>query len=393
MPLDFAKSARSTIGIEWELQLIDKDSNDLRQAAEHIINECGGHPHIHAEMLLNTVEVTSGVHTNVSGCVEDLIEAVGVVRAHTENLRIDVATAGSHPFANPAYQRVTDSERYAELVNRTQYWGRQMLLYGTHVHVGIEDRRKVLPILRALLTRAFHLQALSSSSPYWASRNTNYASNRAMVFQQLPTSGTPRQFDSWADLEHYHDDMLKTGVIEKFNEIRWDIRPSPKWGTLEVRVCDANTNLQELRAVSSLIHCLVEYFSTQLDQGRELPVHSDWFVAENKWRAARYGMDAILITDNDGEEELVSDTVREMVTELEPIAARLDCLDDLAHVLTIVDEGAAYQRLQAVAAKHNGSLDAVVEHMRAEMRADKPLPPDAIDRIQSADSAHEERQR
>ncbi len=87
MPLDFAKSARSTIGIEWELQLIDKDSNDLRQAAEHIINECGGHPHIHAEMLLNTVEVTSGVHTNVSGCVEDLIEAVGVVRAHTENLR------------------------------------------------------------------------------------------------------------------------------------------------------------------------------------------------------------------------------------------------------------------------------------------------------------------
>ena len=166
--MDFAKSAQSTIGIEWELQLVDQDSNDLRQAAEFVIDQLKGKPFIQKEMLLNTVENTSGVHHTVDGCLRDIRQGAESVRETTDPLRIDIATAGSHPFANPAYQRVTNNERYAELVNRTQYWGRQMLLFGTHVHVGIDRRDKVLPILKAMLTRAYHIQALSASSPFWA---------------------------------------------------------------------------------------------------------------------------------------------------------------------------------------------------------------------------------
>lgn len=372
--MDFAKSEQSTVGIEWELQLIDQDSNDLRQAAAYVMEQLKDQKFIQAEMLLNTVEVTSGVHHTIAGCIEDIRVGAEAVREVTDPLRIDIASAGSHPFANPAYQRVTDSDRYAELVNRTQYWGRQMLLFGTHVHVGIDRREKVLPIIRAMLTRGFHIQALSSSSPYWAGEHTQYASNRAMVFQQLPTSGTPRQFEQWHELEQYTSDLKKTGVIEHFNEVRWDIRPSPGWGTIETRVCDANTNIYELQAIAALIHCMVDHFSTEWDEGRELPWIPDWYVAENKWRASRYGMDAILIVDRDGNEEHVLDTVKRMVRRLEPTAEKLGCLEELSGINDILEIGAAYQRFIEVAKRNDGSLDAVVEHMRSEMKADKLLP-------------------
>lgn len=372
--MDFAKSEQSTVGIEWELQLIDQDSNDLRQAAAYVMEQLKDQKFIQAEMLLNTVEVTSGVHHTIAGCIEDIRVGAEAVREVTDPLRIDIASAGSHPFANPAYQRVTDSDRYAELVNRTQYWGRQMLLFGTHVHVGIDRREKVLPIIRAMLTRGFHIQALSSSSPYWAGEHTQYASNRAMVFQQLPTSGTPRQFEQWHELEQYTSDLKKTGVIEHFNEVRWDIRPSPGWGTIETRVCDANTNIYELQAIAALIHCMVDHFSTEWDEGRELPWIPDWYVAENKWRASRYGMDAILIVDRDGNEEHVLDTVKRMVRRLEPTAEKLGCLEELTGINDILEIGAAYQRFIEVAKRNDGSLDAVVEHMRSEMKADKLLP-------------------
>lgn len=373
--MDFSRSAQSTVGIEWELQLIDQDSNDLRQAAGFVMEQLKDEKFIQQEMLMNTIEVTSGVHHSIAGCIDDIRIGAEAVRRVTDPLRIDIATAGSHPFANPAYQRVTDSSRYEELVNRTQYWGRQMLLFGTHVHVGIDKRDKVLPIMRAMLTRGFHIQALSSSSPYWAGEHTKYASNRAMVFQQLPTAGTPRQFAEWEELESFTHDLQKTGVIEDFNEVRWDIRPSPGWGTLETRVCDANTNIHELQAIAALIHCLVDYFSTELDEGREIPTIPEWFVNENKWRSSRYGMDAILIVDDKGNEEHVGDTVKQLLRTLEPTAAKLNCQDELSGIYDILEIGAAYQRFLEVANRNEGSLDAVVEHMRSEMREDKPLPP------------------
>lgn len=383
MPLPFVPSERSTIGVEWELQLVDQDSNDLRQAADAVIaaaTEKEGElsPHIHREMLLNTVEVTSGARQTVAQCIEDLTRTISDLRPITDVLRIDLATAGTHPFARPAYQRVTDSQRYAELVERTQYWGRQMLLYGVHVHVGVERQDKLLPILRALATRLGQLQSLSASSPFWAGVDTAYASNRAMVFQQLPTAGIPRQFATWAQLEHYTDDMVSTGVIQGFDEIRWDVRPSPKLGTVENRVFDAATNSLEVAAFAALTHCLVEHWSRMLDGGEDLPVLPDWFVAENKWRSARYGMDAVLILDGQGTQEHVRDTVESMLVELAPVARDLHCTEELEGVRRILDVGASYQRQRFVAENSRDPLDAVTELIRAEMRADSPLAPSAF---------------
>lgn len=377
-PVPFATSKRGTIGIEWELALVDADSGDLRQCAATILDELcppgqAEHPMIKQELLLNTVEIVTGVNETVGGAARDIERAIGELRTVTDPLRVELMCAGTHPFARWTDQKVTDKQRYTTLIDRTQWWGRQMLIFGVHVHVGIEDQRKVLPIMRALLTVFAQLQSLSASSPFWGGDTTGYASNRALMFQQLPTAGLPYQFPDWGELEQYVGDLIHTGVIEEFNEVRWDIRPSPLLGTLEVRICDGTPSLLELRALAALIHCLVEYFSSELDAGRELPTMPPWFVTENKWRSARYGMDAIIITDRDGNEQLVGDNVADWLGVLEPVAERLGCVEDLEGVRTILRMGASYQRQRAAARRNGGSLRAVVDLLTAEMRADRPL--------------------
>ncbi len=378
MEIDFAPSARSTVGIEWELALVDADSGDLRQVAQTVLDAvtpagADSHPHIHPELLLNTIEVVSGVGTSVREAGADLERTVAELREVIEPLRVDLMCAGTHPFAQYDYQRVTNKERYATLIERTQWWGRQMVIYGVHVHVGVEDRRKVLPLLRAMLSYVPHLQSLSASSPFWAGRDTGYASNRALLFQQLPTAGLPQVFDEWEQLEGYVRDMLHTGVIDHFNEVRWDIRPAPRLGTLEMRVFDGASNLTEVLALAALTHCLVEHFSTLLDQGRELPRMPQWFLQENKWRSARYGMDAIVILDAAGNEQLVTDSLADLLVDLEPVAERLGCLEELDGVRTIMRKGASYQRQRRVARRNEGDLDAVVASLVAEMKAGRPL--------------------
>ncbi|MBD3689457.1 glutamate--cysteine ligase [Nanchangia anserum] len=378
MVLDFAQSPRSTLGIEWELQLVDRESHDLRQCGAAILEAVEReHPNnglIHKEMLLNTVEVTSRPRATVAECISDLEEGAALVRPFSDALHVELTSAGSHPFADPTYQLVTDSARYLNLVSRTQYWGQQMLLFGTHVHVGVEDRAKLLPLLGYVATKLGHIQALFASSPYWGGVDTGYCDNRAMVFQQLPTAGQPRQFERWEQLESFTDDLTKTGIITCFDEIRWDIRPSPKFGTLEVRVGDASSNTKEVRAYAALIQSLVETGSRLLDAGHDLPMQPEWYVAENRWRAARYGMEATLIENAHGDEAPLRETLAGWLEELAPAARDLGCEDDLAWIGDLVRIGVGYQRQRAVWEKA-GSLEAVVDFLQAETKADTPLDP------------------
>ncbi|ROS31456.1 glutamate--cysteine ligase [Cellulomonas sp. PhB150] len=376
--IPFAQSERSTVGIEWEVALVDADSGDLRQAAETVLDAVRSddgtdNPHITQELLRNTIEVSSGKCVTVREAADDLQRALDEVAAAAAPLRIDLMGGGTHPFANWATQKVSDKQRYATLIDRTQWWGRQMLIYGVHVHVGVEDRDKVLPLSRAMLTVFAHIQSLSASSPFWAGKDTGYASNRALLFQQLPTAGLPFGFDEWEQLEQYVGDMMHTGVIDQFNEVRWDIRPAPRFGTLEMRIADGAANLLEVTAISALTHCFVEHFSTLLDQGETLPTMPPWFLQENKWRSARYGMDAIIITNAAGDEQLVTDSIAHWLTVLAPVAERLGCSAELQQVRVILRRGASYQRQRAVARRNAGELDAVVASLVSEFRAGRPL--------------------
>lgn len=373
MRIEFAPSRRSTVGAEWELALVERRTGELASVAEQILTEVAEpgaeeHPKIKQELLLNTVEIITGVCDTVGEVADDLAESLDLVRKVTDPLGVEVFCAGTHPFATWYQQKVTNKERYAKLIERTQWWGRQMLIYGVHVHVGIEHREKALPILDGLLNYAPHLQALSASSPWWGGEETGYASNRALMFQQLPTAGLPFQFDKWSEFESYVDDMFVTGVIDDLTEIRWDIRPSPRLGTVEQRVCDGVPTLEEVTAIAALTQCLVEDLSTRLDNGEEIPTMPPWHVQENKWRAARYGMDAIVILNAAGDEQLVTESIVDLLNQLEPTARRLGCQNELAGIETILTYGASYQRQLAVAREHNGSLKAVVASLIAEMR-------------------------
>ncbi len=373
MRIDFSPSRRSTVGAEWELALVDRRSGELSSVAEQVLEAVRPdgeeeHPKIKQELLLNTVEIITGICETVAEAKADLDGSLDVLHGVCDPLGVELFSAGRHPFSNWYQQKVTDKARYAKLIDRTQWWGRQMLIYGVHVHVGLDHRDKVLPVLDALLNYSPHLQALSASSPYWGAEDTGYASNRALMFQQLPTAGLPFQFRKWPELENYVEDMYTTGVIDHFSEIRWDIRPSPELGTIEMRVCDGLPTLEEVGAISALTQCLVDDFSERLDNGEILPTMPPWHVQENKWRAARYGMDAIIILDAAGREQLVTDDVVDLLDRLEPVARRLDCVSELRDVETILKYGPSYQRQRAVAKRHNGSLKAVAASLVAEMR-------------------------
>lgn len=378
MTVPFATSTRSTVGLEWELMLADGETGDLVARAPEVIetleeaSALERHT-ITGELLTNTVEVTSGIGDTVAAAVDDIADAIGAVREVTNPLGVELLCAGSHPFAQWYDQTVTDKTRYNSLIERTQWWGRNMMIWGIHVHVGVDDVNKVLPIINALAVYLPHLQALSASSPFWAGDRTGYASNRALVFQQLPTAGLPWPLQNWAEFEGYMDDMTRTGVMADASEVRWDIRPAPRWGTIEVRACDGMSTLPELAAVASLVQVLVEHFSREIDEGRPLTQLQPWFVRENKWRAARYGLDARVIVDRSGREELVTEHLRETVDALAPVAADLKCAREFAGLETILTQGASYSRQLAVADAADGDLREVVQHLIREFRAGPTL--------------------
>ena len=374
MRIEFARSERSSVGIEWELAIVERGSGELASVGDRVLADLAGsdgspHPFITSELLTNTVELVSGVHDRVAGAVDDLTAQVAEVRSVLDRIgEYELICSGSHPFSQWYDQRLTDKPRYHKLIERTRWWGRNMMIWGIHVHVGIEERDKALPILDGMLAYVPHLQALSASSPFWAGVETGYASNRALMFQQLPTAGLPYPLPDWASYERYVDDLVRTGVIEDHTEVRWDIRPSPRWGTVEVRVCDGVSSAEEIGAIAALIQCLVEWMSDRLDAGETLTVLQPWYVRENKWRAARYGMDAEVITDVAGTERHVADDLRDLLVTLAPYADRLGCAEELQRIRRTLDEGASYQRQLRVAQEHGGELTAVVAHLARELR-------------------------
>ena len=378
MTVPFATSPRSSVGLEWELMLADGSSGDLVPRAPEVIDALEDRTALErytvtGELLTNTVEVTSGVGDTVAAAVDDIADSIAAIRTVTNPMQVELLCAGSHPFAQWYDQRITDKTRYHRLIERTQWWGRNMMIWGIHVHVGVEDVNKVFPIINALTIYLPHLQALSASSPFWAGDRTGYASNRSLVFQQLPTAGLPWPLQNWSEFESYLDDMIRTGVMADATEVRWDIRPAPRWGTIEVRACDGMSTLPELAAVAALVQVLVEHFSRQLDEGRELPWIQPWFVRENKWRAARYGLDARIIVDREGTQQLVSEHLRQTMAEVGDIAAELKCAREFAGLETIMTEGASYARQTMVADAADGDLREVVQHLIREFRAGPTL--------------------
>lgn len=365
MTIPFAHSARSTLGIEWELAIIDPATRDLVAAGPSILDAArSARPdlaeRLSGELLENTVEVQTGVHTNVPAALRDLRDVAGAVDAAARDQGLRLISAGTHPFADPLAQTVTASERYDRLIERTRWWGRAMLIYGIHVHVGIDRADAVFPALHGVLDALPLFLAPSASSPWWHGVDTGYASNRTMMFQQLPTAGLPPVIPDWKTYEQYMDDLTRTGTLVSPTENRWDVRPAPHFGTLELRICDAVPTLEEIGWIAALSQCLVDRLVTgHIAHDDPADRLRPWHVRENKWRAARYGVDANIITSADGRVRPLREALDALVTELEPTAARLGCTPELTSVRAYAAEGNPAERLRRAARGPSGLSSAV----------------------------------
>ena len=380
MQIPFTSSPRSSLGVEWELELVDLTTRELARgrAASDILTELaaphdGEHPKAKHELLESCIEVITGVCTTVDEALADLAGTVNEVRAAAEPRGLGLMCSGTHPFTDWATQEISPNPRYAKLIEDMQWLARRLQIFGVHVHVGVRSPEKAIPIVNALTAYIPHFLALSGSSPYWMGTDTGLASARSKVFEGLPTAGLPYQLSGWDDFERFMETLISAQTISTIREVWWDVRPHPHFGTVELRICDGLPTLYEIGWAAALSQCLVELFNGQLDKGYTLPMPKGWTVRENKWRAARYGVDAEIIVDETGRTTPLRDALGELVHDLTPIAERLGCTEELLRIKEILDIGPSYARQRAVAAAHGGDLTAVVDALMAEMRSDVPL--------------------
>ncbi|MDR1767196.1 MAG: glutamate--cysteine ligase [Propionibacteriaceae bacterium] len=377
MNVSFAASPQSSVGVEWELHLVDLDTLELTPAAAPLLERVRaveGGP-IRKEYLQCVIEIVSQPRQRVAEAIADIGEQLDLLREAAADLNVGLVGAGSHPFSHPMDQEPFHNQRYDVVTEHNQYWARQMAICGTHVHVGIAKRDDVLPVTWTYGRFYPYLLALSASSPFWDGIDTGYASQRTMLFQQLPTNGLPFKLKKWSQFEKLVEDQVQAGMISEVNELRWDVRPSPKFGTVENRIPDSAPTLKELACEAALTQSLGEYFARALAEGDTPDYLPPWLVRENKWRAARYGLDAEVITPNPDERILpLRHGLENLLNFLAPYADDLGCADELAVGHDIIARGAPYERQRAWV-RDGADLREVARRMLQETAANTPIAP------------------
>src|SRR5437763_2358399 len=288
--------------------------------------------------------------------------------AHADGTR--VGSAGTHPFSLFERQRITARDRYRNLVDQLQYVARRELIFGLHIHVAVDDAEKAVQIVNGLLSHLPALLALSASSPFWRGEPTGLASSRQMVFAAFPRSGPPPRFRDYADYAEVAGQLEKTGCIADYTHIWWDIRLHPRFGTVEIRVCDAVTRVEDAVALAAYCQCLVKLYSERHAVGAEIPSYHRILTTENKWLAARYGLQAPVMDLATGRRNRVpvAQLVRRARQELEPHARGLGCERELEGIAEIVRGGNGADRQRRV---WNANRD-IVEVVRAIADATEP---------------------
>jgi carboxylate-amine ligase len=380
LAIEFNASRGATLGVEWELQLIDAENLHLRQDAREVLAALPGLSEgseinkIRHELMESTVEIVTGICHTVGEAKHDLAQTIGQLRAVAAERGTVLACTGSHPISDWRDAVMAPVQRYAELIEQMQWLARRIQTFGVHVHVGVRHRDKAIPIVNALAAYLPHFLALTASSPYWSGHDTGLASSRAIVFGSLPTAGPPHLLDDWSEFETYMATLLRAQTIRSIKEVWWDIRPHPDFGTIEIRMFDGIPTLREVGMAAALCQSLVTLFDQQLDRGYSLPRPAAWVVRDNKWRATRYGLDAIVITDDNGNTAPLRDDLYELIRELEPVADRLGCGEELKVAGDVLDQGASYERQRAIRAE-GGTLENIVSASITEFREDRFVSP------------------
>jgi len=361
-----------TLGLEEEYQIVHPETRELTSYVQQFLDRSRSivlRDQIKPEFLQSQIEVGSSICRDICEARGELVRLRRAVRELAESEGMRVAAAGTHPFSSWTSQLVTAGERYAQHATNMADVARQMLVFGMHVHVGIEDRELLIDVMNQSRYFLPHLLALSTSSPFWQGRDTGLKSYRSIVIGSLPRSGLPPSFHSWSAYEGFVATLLRTNCIDEPTKIWWDIRPSVKYPTLEFRLFDICTRIDEAICVTALLVGIVG----KLIRLRQLNI--GWrdyrrnLITENKWRAVRYGTDARLIDFGKQQEFPLAELVDEMLEFIDDVADELGIRREIEYARTILREGTSADRQLAVF-RRSGDLNAVVDHLIRETAED-----------------------
>lgn len=342
----FGKSDQYTLGVEEEYMLLDGESFDLVQHIDTVLAAVAGHEletRINAELMQSVLEIATPVCHTPADVAAQLRQLRGYVCEVARERGMRVGSAGTHPFSLFERQRITAKDRYRALVDQLQYIARRELIFGMHVHVAVDDPEKAIQVVNGLIGHLAELVALSASSPFWRGEATGLHSSRHMVFAAFPRSGPPPRFRDYADYAEVVGQLERTGCIADYTHIWWDIRLHPRLGTIEIRICDAVTRLDDVIAITAFCQALVKHYSERFDSGEEIPSFHRILTTENKWLAARYGLEAPLMDLHTGRRNRmpVAQAIRRTLKLVEPHARELGSDAELAGVEDILHRGSS----------------------------------------------------
>jgi carboxylate-amine ligase len=342
-----------TLGVEEEYMLLDGETLDLVQHIEAVLAATEGHelePQVTAELMQSVLEIATPVCRSPAEVEAELRKLRTYVTGIASERAMRVGSAGTHPFSLFERQRITARDRYRHLVDQMQYIARRELIFGLHIHVAVDDPEKAIQVVNGLLAHLSQFLALSASSPFWRGELTGLESSRQMVFAAFPRSGPPPRFRDYNDYAEVVGQLEKTGCIADYTHIWWDIRLHPRFGTVEIRVCDAVTRVEDAVALAAYCQCLVKMYSERHAVGAEIPSYHRILTTENKWLAARYGLQAPVMDLATGRRNRVpvAQLVRRTLKELEPHARELGCERELDGIAEILRKGNGADRQRRV---------------------------------------------
>lgn len=367
--LQFHSNDSHTIGVELELGVVDASTMQLVSGSSELLERLPPEldTFVKHELMQCCVETISGVCDTVSDARDDLSKKLRHVEQAADQLGMRLWWGSTHPFGLWEDQQVTENQRYQNLVQLLQELARRMITNGLHVHVGVDTGDKAVMICDRIMQHLPTFLALSASSPYWQTRDTGLQSHRSKLMEGLPTAGLPTLMRNWSEYVWLVNHMVETGFINTIREIWWDVRPHHNFGTVEVRVCDMPGNMDHVCGLTALIQCLVKKLSDEIDEGTYQFDCHPMMVRQNKWRAARFGIDARLVHARDYSVQSVSEIAGRLVDILRDVAVELKCESELLFVKEIANS-AGWAHRQRTIMEQTGRRSEVVRQLSEQSR-------------------------
>ena len=358
MPIEFNASGSYTLGVEEELHIVDAATGELVPKIEEIMARLPEDlvEFVSYELFQSVLETKTPPCSTVAEAERHLRELRSRVGSWAASCGASLASAGTHPFSRYKDQKITDQERYRYVIETLRWIAEREVIFGQHVHVGVPGPEEAIQAHNRLSEYAPLLLALSANSPYWQGMDTGFESTRVKIFETFPRAGLPPAFPDYAAFENYIDNMVEAGAMDDYTFCWWDVRPHPKFGTIELRILDSQTSLKAVSALTALTQCIVA--RSLEDNVSDAPYDQD-IAEENKWRAARHGMDAVFYDATEKVSFPAKDMARALVEELKPRAQDLGCEDELLDVLDLVEDGTGSNHQREVYEKDGDFLEVV----------------------------------